>query len=181
MRIETAGAQPPMSYASQAPIKDASPVLGSVSIMRSIFESQHGDSFMQHDDDEMTTESLDVKSIRSIFEDSQEKPTKQESENSVTKIRSMFEQRSPRHNQRTKMAVRNLEMTLRKKPNSVRSLGKQSPATKAENLFPNRSSKVSLEGDGSTKIDSPAVKHTANNDEARADQDENSLKLHVVD
>lgn len=159
-----------------SPNKDSnhsSPVVGSVSMMRSIFESQHGDSAMQHDDDEMTNESVDVKSIRSMFEELQEKPIKQEiekSENAVTKIRSMFERNSLRpHNEKTKVAVRNLEMNLRKNHKPVRPLGKKPPETKAERVLPNRSKQLSLEGEGSPKIDLPAVQSTANNNVAKSD------------
>ena len=105
-------------------------VVGSVSMIRSMYESQFDDARVDPDDDEATNESLDVKSIRSLFEDAHAKPVKQDEESTVTKIRSIFERSTPQPlNGRTQMAVRNLETNNHKKSSTFRKFGNETSGT----------------------------------------------------
>ncbi|KAI2501063.1 hypothetical protein MHU86_13417 [Fragilaria crotonensis] len=120
------------SSASQVPRNQnehSQHAVGSVSMIRSMFESQF-DTTAGPDDDETTTESLDVKSIRSLFEEAQAKPLQQDEEGTVTKIRSIFERSPPQPlNGRTQMAVRNLETNSQKQNNTVRKFGNEAAGT----------------------------------------------------
>ena len=147
-------------------------VVGSVSMMRAMFESSRGDIEVSQDDDEMTTDSLDVKSIRSIFEDAHETAEKVDDNNAVTKIRSMFEQSTPQpSNEKTKMAVKNLETTVYKKSNSVREFENNSAGTHRGRKFANTTHQPSGQGTGSrTRGDLVTERSTANDDESKPHQ-----------
>lgn len=143
-------------------------VVGSVSMIRSMFESQF-DTDAGPDDDEATTESLDVKSIRSLFEEAQAKPLKQDEEGTVTKIRSIFERSTPQPlHGRTQMAVRNLEMNSQKNNNTVRKFGNQTTGT-----LPNRCSPGSNSRYGAISVATGVVgseEADASNDKPESNQ-----------